>query len=169
MINMNWWNELDPNKKRWVAVAGGVFVLFVAVSLFSDEGTSDSSNKSRKETIRHVLTDKGTREAGMDALVGNLKTTKAEQEQLRRELDKVKRELENTKSKAGASVDIGKELEQLKRDVKELSQENRNLARDLEKAQKDAEKRSGKPTVGDAGTGSTEEQGAQPDGGYSST
>ncbi len=63
---------------------------------FSDEGTSDSSNKSRKETIRHVLTDKGTREAGMDALVGNLKTTKAEQEQLRRELDKVKRELENT-------------------------------------------------------------------------
>ncbi|EGR2699487.1 MULTISPECIES: TrbI/VirB10 family protein [Vibrio] len=169
MINMNWWNELDPNKKRWVAVAGGVFVLFVAVSLFSDEGTSDSSNKSRKETIRHVLTDKGTREAGMDALVGNLKTTKAEQEQLRRELDRVKRELEDTKSKAGASVDIGKELDQLKRDVKELSQENRNLARDLEKAQKDAEKRSGKPTAGGAETGSTEEQGAQQAGGYTST
>ncbi|MCV6020503.1 hypothetical protein OFO93_28730, partial [Escherichia coli] len=72
-------------------------------------------------------------------------------------------------SKAGASVDIGKELEQLKRDVKELSQENRNLARDLEKAQKDAEKRSGKPTAGGAETGLTEEQGAQQAGGYTST
>ncbi|WP_430732439.1 TrbI/VirB10 family protein [Vibrio vulnificus] len=166
---MNWWHELDPNKKRWVAVAGGVFVLFVAVSIFSDEGTSDSGNKSRKETIRHVLTDKGTREAGMDALVGNLKTTKAEQEQLRRELDKVKRELEEAKSKAGASVDIGKELDQLKHDIQELTKENKNLARDLEKAQKDSEKRSGKPTAGGAETGSKDEQDAQQVGGYTST
>jgi len=156
----NWWAELDPNKKRWVAVAGGVFVLFVVVGLFSNEDTSDSSNKSRKETIRHVLTDKSTREASMDALVANLERTKAEQERLRRELDRVKRELEATKSKSGALVDIGKEFNKLKHDVNELYKENRNLARDLERVQKDAEKSSGKTTDGGSETGSTEERGA---------
>ena len=157
---MNWWAELDPNKKRWVAVAGGVFVLFVVVGLFSsNENTSDSSN-SRKETIRHVLTDKSTREAGMDALVANLERTKAEQERLRRELDRVKRELEATKSKSSALVDIGKEFDKLKHDVNELYKENRNLARDLERVQKDAEKSSGKTTGGGSETGSTEERGA---------
>ena len=152
MINMNWWLELDPNKKRWVAIAGGVFVLFVIVGLFSNEKTNDLNDKSPKETIRHVLTDKGTREAGMDALVANLKKTKTEQEQLRRELDRVKRELENTKSKSSASVDIDKELNKLKHDIQELSQEI---------AQKDSEKRSEKPTNDNVETGSIEKQSSQ--------
>ncbi len=25
------WTQLDPNKKRWVSIAGGVFVLFAAL------------------------------------------------------------------------------------------------------------------------------------------
>ncbi|EFV0380019.1 hypothetical protein KK595_000938 [Salmonella enterica subsp. enterica serovar Typhimurium] len=39
------WTQLDPNKKRWVSIAGGVFVLFAVVTMFSGEPKKEGKRK----------------------------------------------------------------------------------------------------------------------------
>ncbi len=71
------WTQLDPNKKRWVSIAGGVFVLFAVVTMFSGEPKKEEK-RGRQETIKHVLTDKNTREIGIDSLSADVKMVSRE-------------------------------------------------------------------------------------------
>ena len=41
----NLWDGLDPNKKRWIVVAGGTLALVGVVALFS----SDTKEENRKQ------------------------------------------------------------------------------------------------------------------------
>ncbi|EEA6086734.1 conjugal transfer protein TraB, partial [Salmonella enterica subsp. enterica serovar Newport] len=94
------WTQLDPNKKRWVSIAGGVFVLFAVVTMFSGEPKKEEK-RGRQETIKHVLTDKNTRKIGIDSLSADVKMVSRENSDLKKELERVKKELEETKTTAG--------------------------------------------------------------------
>lgn len=46
------WTQLDPNKKRWVSIAGGVFVLFAVVTMFSGEPKKEEARSPRNHQAR---------------------------------------------------------------------------------------------------------------------
>ncbi|EEA6327279.1 conjugal transfer protein TraB, partial [Salmonella enterica subsp. enterica serovar Typhimurium] len=125
------WTQLDPNKKRWVSIAGGVFVLFAVVTMFSGEPKKEEK-RGRQETIKHVLTDKNTREIGIDSLSADVKMVSRENSDLKKELERVKKELEETKTTAGKSSDVGREMTRLRQDLDRLTQKNMELAKKVE-------------------------------------
>ncbi|MFU7605998.1 TrbI/VirB10 family protein (plasmid) [Klebsiella pneumoniae] len=125
------WAGLDPNKKRWVAISGGVFVLFTVVTIFSGESKQEEK-RGRQETIKHVLTDKNTREIGIDSLSADVKMVSRENSDLKKELERVKRELGETKETAGKSSDVGREISRLRQDLESLTQKNIELAKKVD-------------------------------------
>ncbi|PDN26531.1 TraB/VirB10 family protein [Salmonella enterica] len=125
------WTQLDPNKKRWVSIAGGVFVLFAVVTMFSGEPKKEEK-RGRQETIKHVLTDKNTREIGIDSLSADVKMVSRENSDLKKELERVKKELEEPKTTAGKSSDVGREMTRLRQDLDRLTQKNMELAKKVE-------------------------------------
>ncbi len=125
------WTGLDPNKKRWVAISGGVFVLFTVVTIFSGESKQEEK-RGRQETIKHVLTDKNTREIGIDSLSADVKMVSRENSDLKKELERVKRELGETKETAGKSSDVGREISRLRQDLESLTQKNIELAKKVD-------------------------------------
>ncbi|WP_425281614.1 TrbI/VirB10 family protein [Plesiomonas shigelloides] len=125
------WTQLDPNTKRWVSIAGGVFILFAVVTMFSGEPKKEDK-RGRQETIKHVLTDKNTREIGIDSLSADVKMVSRENSDLKKELERVKKDLETTKDTAGRSSDVGKEISRLRQDLDRLTQKNMELAKKVE-------------------------------------
>lgn len=130
------WTELDPNKKRWVAISGGVFLLFSVVTIFSSEPQKDEK-RGRQETIKHVLTDKNTREIGIDSLSADVKIVSRENSDLKKELERVKQELEKTKETAGKSSDVGREMTRLRQDLDRVIQKNMELSKKVETGKSD--------------------------------
>ncbi|MDA1379412.1 hypothetical protein PCI56_05545 [Plesiomonas shigelloides subsp. oncorhynchi] len=110
------WTQLDPNTKRWVSIAGGVFILFAVVTMFSGEPKKEDK-RGRQETIKHVLTDKNTREIGIDSLSADVKMVSRENSDLKKNWRELKKELETTKDTAGRSSDVGKEISRLRQDL----------------------------------------------------
>lgn len=131
------WTELDPNKKRWVAISGGVFILFSVVTIFSSEPQKDEK-RGRQETIKHVLTDKNTREIGIDSLSADVKIVSRENSDLKKELERVKQELEKTKETAGKSSDVGREMTRLRQDLDSVIQKNMELSKKVETGKSDS-------------------------------
>lgn len=139
-MNFPRWSELAPGKKRLVMVVLALTAIIALVSIFSKE-PEDKPKRGAKDTIRHVLTNKNTRDIGIDALVGNVKTTKADQNKLVRKLEKLEKELADVKSKAGASENIGGQMSQLKKELLEVKQRNKMLNREFQKLKRDSAKK----------------------------
>lgn len=125
------WTDLDPNKKRWVTIAGGIFVLFSVAALFSDE-PDKQQNISRQESIKHVLTDKNTREIGIDSLSADVKLVSRENSELKRELERVRRELQQAKKASMKSKDIDRDINRIRQDLERLTQKNLELTKKIE-------------------------------------
>jgi len=67
------WEQMSPNMKRGLSVAGIAGGLILMVMVFSPNPDDDSSSRNRQETIRHILTDTNTRDVGVDSLAANVK------------------------------------------------------------------------------------------------
>lgn len=92
------WGELDPKKKRYVIIGGAAAAIVAAVSLTASPSTEkDNGRAGRQELIKHVLTDKDTRNVGLDSLAADLKALRGDNLQLSRQVEKMSRELEVTK------------------------------------------------------------------------
>ena len=126
-----YWSELDPKKKRWVAVAGGVFALFAVVTVFSSEPKKEE-RRGRQETIKNVLTDKNTREIGIDSLSADVKMVSRENADLKKALERVNSELEQNKQKAGKGADVDREISRLRQDIEQLAKMNDELAKKVD-------------------------------------
>lgn len=127
----NLWDGLDPNKKRWIVVAGGTLALVGVVALFSSD-TKEEKTLTRQDTIKNVLTDKNTREVGIDALAADVKMVSRENADLKKELERVRTELGKTRTGAEKSSDMGRELARLRQDVDRLNKKNTELAKQVE-------------------------------------
>lgn len=99
--------------------------------MFSGEPKKEEK-RGRQETIKHVLTDKNTREIGIDSLSADVKMVSRENSDLKKELERVKKELEETKTTAGKSSDVGREMTRLRQDLDRLTQKNMELAKKVE-------------------------------------
>lgn len=125
----NFWENLDPHKKRHMAIMGGAIALFAIVAMFSNEPVESEGQRGRQDTIRHVLTDTNTREIGIDSLSADVKLVARDNDELRRELDRVTRELEHALAKVGASNEVSRELARMRHDLKALSDQTKELAK----------------------------------------
>lgn len=114
------WAKLNPNKKRVVVVIVGVAGLFAVVSLFSGKSGQTHKPTNRQDTIRHVLTDRNTRDIGIDSLSADLKIVSDDNKTLRQELAQVIKELEQTKQDATSSNKVDQELTHLRQDLNTL-------------------------------------------------
>lgn len=119
------WANLDPNKKRFVVIGAGVVGLFAVVSLFSGAPDKGDDRRNRQESIKHVLTDRDTREVGLDALSADLRLVTRENDALRRELDRLKRELESVQTKASATNEVSREVARLRQEVEDLRKQDK--------------------------------------------
>ncbi|WP_214053562.1 TrbI/VirB10 family protein [Photorhabdus caribbeanensis] len=126
-----YWTELDPNKKRYIAVVSGVLALFAIVTIFSGKSPKEET-RGRQETIRHVLTDKNTREIGIDSLSADVKMVSRENSDLKKELERVKKELEGNKSTSDQSTNVSRELTHLRQDIDDLINQNKELTKKIE-------------------------------------
>ncbi|WP_196481600.1 TraB/VirB10 family protein [Aeromonas hydrophila] len=140
------WSELDPKKKRWIAVSGGVFALFSVVTVFSG-APEKGEPRGRQETIKNVLTDKNTREIGIDSLSADVKMVSRENADIKKALERINSQLEQNKQKAGKDADVDRELSRLRQDLEQLAKQNAELAELAKKEERD--KARGKDAAGD--------------------
>lgn len=122
------WEKMTPKTKRIVVIAGSIAVLFLVVKLF---GTGDSERKprnSREDSIRHILTDRSTREVGIDGLSADVRLVSRDNAELRKELERLKDELKTKAADTGTetsrteSRQMARDLERLQGEVKELTE-----------------------------------------------
>lgn len=89
------WEQMSPNIKRGLSVAGIAGGLILMVMVFSPNPDDGSSSLNRQETIRHILTDTNTRDVGVDSLAANVKLLSERNEQLRREVERLRRDVDS--------------------------------------------------------------------------
>lgn len=117
------WHELDPRRKRYVALIGGGIGLISVLALFSSRSVHEKTEpRSGQEAIRHILTDKNTREVGIDSLSADVKLVSRENDTLKKELDKLRRELKRTQRGRDQSADVSRELARLRQEMTALAQ-----------------------------------------------
>jgi conjugal transfer pilus assembly protein TraB len=124
-----YWNELDPKRKRYVALIGGGIALISVLALFSSRPAHEKPEpRSGQDAIRHILTDRNTREIGIDSLSADVKLVSRENDILKKELDKLRRELERAQRGSGQSAEVDRALARLRQDITALTRKNKELA-----------------------------------------
>lgn len=121
------WEQLSPKVKRIIIIAGILGGLALVMTFFSSDKESDPRSRSRDEVVRHVLTDRDTRNVSLDALSAELKTLRAEHSNVLRELDKANKDLESIKANENITPKIEKELQALQSKISQLEQEQRDF------------------------------------------
>ncbi len=114
------WAVLDPRKKRVLVIAAAVAALVAVVTLFSGKAEQEVPRASG-ETIRHVITDRDTREIGIDALSAEIKMLARDSADLKKTMARVERELQRRGRPSDAeTTGLDDELARLRRDLDAL-------------------------------------------------
>lgn len=134
------WDQLDPRYKRYSVI--GLVALVVIVSISLTTGPSETSQKMTKnELVKHVLTDRDTRNVGLDALAADLKALRNETRTTNRQVEKISQEVELTKKKSGEiPAPFRTRIEQMNSDIDSIKSM-------LEEMKKDQPERSQKGSV----------------------
>lgn len=131
------WENLNPKVKRWIAIGLGGVVIFGLVALFSGEKETERKT-TRKDSIRHILTDTDTREVGIDALSADLKLVTRENETLRKELERFKEEVARNSGRASADTALSRDLARIQEELEKLKGQNEELAEQVKKGGSEA-------------------------------
>ena len=113
----DWWLTLDPKAKRNTVVIFSITVFLLVVSVLTTISSVDSNSSPVNTEIKHVLTDRNTREIGMDSVVSDLKIIERENKDLKDEIEKLKRDLKYTESRVSTTTHIEKQLEVIERKI----------------------------------------------------
>ncbi|MND27419.1 Bacterial conjugation TrbI-like protein [compost metagenome] len=141
-----YWSEIDPKKKRWIAVSSGLFALFAVVTVFSGEPKKEAG-RGRQDTIKNVLTDKNTREIGIDSLSADVKMVSRDNADIKKALERISSELAQNKQKAGQDAVVDREISRLRQDMELVAKKNEELAKIIEAGKGQG---NGKDAAGDA-------------------
>lgn len=117
------WEQMSPNMKRGLSVAGIAGGLILMVMVFSPNPDDGSSSRNRQETIRHILTDTNTRDVGVDSLAANVKLLSERNEQLRREVERLRRDVDSGRLSSGSPSipsEVNAELARLRAELDDV-------------------------------------------------
>jgi len=131
----------DPKKKRLAIVAGVAAIGVGALVLVTGGDTAKPQFKSKQDTVRHILTDKNTRDLSLDSLSAEMHLITRNNEMMRRELDRIK--TSQDRRNTASETESGRETERLQADLQELRagleklrSENLVLQRNLQHSEK---------------------------------
>lgn len=117
------WEQLSPNMKRGLSVAGIAGGLILMVMVFSPNPDDGANSRNRQETIRHILTDTNTRDVGVDSLAANVKLLSERNEQLRREVERLRRDVDSGRLSPGSPSipsEVNAELARLRAELDDV-------------------------------------------------
>lgn len=133
--------QLSPMQKKMLAIGGLAGVAFIFLQMIG----ANNNMKKEREPIVNVLTDRSSKELGMESLITQIKMANdkllsqaAENNKLRKEFEDVKKILIDSKISTRTNAQIQAQLEDLtqqlqtqkekyNKDMKQLKQENENL------------------------------------------
>lgn len=133
--------QLTPMQKKMLAIGGLAGVAFIFLQMIG----ANNNMKKEREPIVNVLTDRSSKELGMESLITQIKMANdkllsqaAENNKLRKEFEDVKKILVDSKISTQTNAQIQARLEDLtnqlntqkeryNKDIKQLKQENENL------------------------------------------
>lgn len=93
---MQQWGQLTPKVKRLVAVSAIGVVILGAMALTTSP-PEEKKQRGRHESIKSILTDKNTRDVGIDSISGSLKALENRMKGVEREQERIKKEGVNQK------------------------------------------------------------------------
>lgn len=112
--------ELSPMQKKWLVIAGIGAVLFVGIRLV---GVSNELN-SRNKPIVNILTDRSSKELGMESLIAQIKVANdkltsqsAENARLKKNFDNLKKELLATKTAKQDTASMQQSIREIKQQL----------------------------------------------------
>jgi len=140
------WDELSAKNKRIVTIAGAATMMMLVIWFFSGDAP-EREIRGNQETVRHVLTDRDTRDVSIDGLAAQIRIANQQNDELRNEIGTIQRSLDQSRERSEASEEIRRELDGLHGQLEMLIEQNMDLAML-------AEERSALPPIGVNGGGS---------------
>lgn len=122
------WDELSSKNKRIVTIAGAGAGMLLVIWMFSGD-TPERERRGNQETVRHVLTDRDTREVSIDGLAAQLQLSNQQADELRNEVNALRRSMEQERQRSEASEEVRRELDAVHGQLEMLIEQNMDLAR----------------------------------------
>lgn len=124
---MKAFNRLNPKQKRMAVVGGALAGAVVIISIsMANQPDSTPAVRSADNSIRHVLTDRDSREVTMGSLATQLAAAQRENESLREEFARLRADVSSSSS-AGISSEVSRKMDSLSREIDLLREENLEL------------------------------------------
>lgn len=147
----NLWEKLSPKSKRFALIGGVILIVFILISVFSDDSPDAPKRAKREDAIRQVLTDRDTRTVGLDSLSAKMKSMERKNRDLERQLEVLALEKDAGENSSNAVRDLNRKLDEMQAEIKFLQEaESASMAaklantevEDTESGNKHGEKRS---------------------------
>lgn len=122
------WEQLSPKAKRIAIIAGIILLIWLVTALFSSNKPNSSRPQKREEAVRHVLTDRDTRNVSLEGLSAEVRRLNNENTQNKREVAKLNKELEEVKGNEKITPKMERELAELKEKISILFEHNADQA-----------------------------------------
>ncbi len=118
--------NLSPKRKRAAVIAGVISVMVVGGLAFSGDPPRRTT-KPKDEIVKHILSDRDTRQVSMDALAAQVKMLADEKRQMAADLERIKRE-----GVAGGAAQQGQQAKQLNEETRRLESVVSDLSKKID-------------------------------------
>lgn len=118
--------KLDPKHKKILAAGGAVGGFMLLVTLFSGDNEPQQRQRSADSAVRHVFSDRDTREVTFESISTQLSVAERQNQELREEMARLRRDMDSSQQ-SGIPRQISRELDSLSRELDLIREENREL------------------------------------------
>lgn len=135
------WDELSPKSKRILILAVAAVTMVVVVKVAGDNTSGRSrANTNRHDVVRNVLTDRDTRNVGLEALSADLKGMRGDLIEMRREQEKMRQEVDSI-SRTGQNLPSGirSQLDQLITRMEKVEKNQTDIVRGAQRTKPEQE------------------------------
>lgn len=128
------WSELSPKSKRLITIGAAAGSMLFVIWFFSGD-TPERERRGANETVRHILTDRDTRDVSIDGLAAQIQLTNQQNDTLRNEVSALQRQLRLTQSGQETTENVREELNAVHSQLEMLIEQNMELSRLAEERQ----------------------------------
>ena len=152
------WDNLAPRTKQIVVLAAVLGALSILITVVSPDPKSRDYNQE-EPVVENVLTDRSTRELGIDAISARLRKLEDQNQEKEQKIQRLSGELERVRTDSSSSTEISRRIAQLQAELEDVKEDKQEQQKVIEKLQEEGVTQSVSPTGGD-----DQEQGRQKNG-----
>lgn len=124
MAQWNWkstWATLSPNQKRLTVIVIATAVLLAVIAVFQHEPAKRERPYDKKsDQVRNVMTDKSSRNAGIDSLSGQIKALDKDTEALSKQVQRLENRQEANAEVRALEKRFEQRLDELSKQISQL-------------------------------------------------